>query len=478
MNIKNVAAAMSLGFTALIMLMGGERALAQDAPGAEAGETASASPSPLHKGAYLTPMAFHLKTDDKDLDDGVSGSFSLGYRNGLYGVEIGGVYADLSGPTQRGAIFKGLLFPFQGSLPNLFLSAGVGALAYEQHPNISGDFHTMTTEAGLGYLFPMSVGRYEFGVRAEGSYRHGRREKYLDATDVDRPVPRYFNDVLVGIGLQLPLSMPAPPPPPPPPVAVVEPAKICADGQDNDGDGLIDFPADPGCFAADDSNETDPAVCSDGKDNDGDGLIDFPSDKGCAAADDTDEVDPCKTPAPGERISLKGCGLGDVIVLRGVNFEFDQARLTANAKTILDNVGEELTAYPEIEVELSGHTDAKGSDEYNQTLSDKRAAAVKRYLVGKDIADTRMTTVGKGESQPVADNETDEGRELNRRVELKVTKGVAPGGPAVTSEAANPEAPAADVPADPAATDDATPDALAEAVSAAEAPADAEALWP
>lgn len=155
----------------------------------------------------------------------------------------------------------------------------------------------------------------------------------------------------------------APPPSAEPAPVVVLP--ICSDTLDNDGD------------------EADPAICSDGKDNDGDGLIDFPSHKGCTAAGDTDEIDPCKTPAPGERISLKGCGLGDVIVLRGVKFEFDDARLTANAKTILDNVGEELIAYPEIEVELSGHTDAKGPDEYNQALSDKRAAAVKRYLVGK-----------------------------------------------------------------------------------------------
>lgn len=225
------------------------------------------------------------------------------------------------------------------------------------------------------------------------------------------------------------------------PVAVVPVAAICGDATDNDGDGLVDFPADPGCSAADDADETDPAACSDGKDNDGDGLSDFPGDKGCSAADDTDETDPCRAPEPGEAVSLKGCGTGDVIVLRGVNFEFNKSNLTANAKTIMDGVASELAAYPGIKIELSGHTDSKGSDEYNQKLSEKRANSVRQYLIGKNVASERITAVGMGEGQPVADNETDEGRELNRRVELKVIEGNA-----AASVAAAPAAPAADAP--------------------------------
>jgi outer membrane protein OmpA-like peptidoglycan-associated protein len=104
-----------------------------------------------------------------------------------------------------------------------------------------------------------------------------------------------------------------------------------------------------------------------------------------------------------------------------VNFDFDKSTLTANAKTILDNVAEELAAYPAIKVEVGGHTDAKGSDEYNQSLSERRAASVMKYLASKDVASDRMTSAGYGESKPVADNETDEGRELNRRVELRIT---------------------------------------------------------
>ncbi|HKY93528.1 MAG TPA: hypothetical protein VJM11_20920, partial [Nevskiaceae bacterium] len=163
--------------------------------------------------------------------------------------------------------------------------------------------------AGVGNFFPIAFGHYEMGIRAEALYVFGFRDKVVsDLPDID--APRHFDDVVFNLGLQIPLSAKKEPPPVETPVAVVAPAAICNDTQDNDGDGLIDFPGDPGCASADDTDEMDPPQCSDGKDNDGDGQVDFPADKGCTGADDNDEVDPCKTPAPGERVSLKGCGMG------------------------------------------------------------------------------------------------------------------------------------------------------------------------
>ena len=147
---------------------------------------------------------------------------------------------------------------------------------------------------------------------------------------------------------------------------------------------------------------------------------------------------PCEMPAPGQPMTLDGCKAGDTLVLRGVNFDFDKATLTVNAKTLLDMVADALVARSDVKVEIAGHTDAKGSDAYNLRLSDRRAASVKEYLVSKGIADDRMTTMGYGESVPVADNASDEGRELNRRVELKVTEAqgsnlsFAPAAPVVT----------------------------------------------
>lgn len=175
---------------------------------------------------------------------------------------------------------------------------------------------------------------------------------------------------------------------------------------------------------------------------------------------------PCEMPAPGQPMTLDGCKTGDTLVLRGVNFDFDKATLTVNAKTLLDMVGDALVARSDVTVEIAGHTDAKGSDAYNLKLSDRRAASVKEYLVSKGIADDRMTTMGYGESVPVADNASDEGRELNRRVELKVTE--AQGGGLVFA----PAAPAALIPepvtAEPVAT---PPAAFAEPEPGAVAPA-------
>ncbi|QHS11509.1 OmpA family protein [Sinimarinibacterium sp. NLF-5-8] len=160
---------------------------------------------------------------------------------------------------------------------------------------------------------------------------------------------------------------------------------------------------------------------------------------------------PCKTPEAGERVSLSGCGTGDVIVLRGVNFDFNKSSLTANAMRLLDMVADELKANPHIDVEIGGHTDSKGADAYNQRLSEQRAQSVRGYLIGEGVAAGQLSARGYGENNPIADNDTEAGRELNRRVELKiigtaparVTRGV---NPQVESNAAAQDASLADEP--------------------------------
>ena len=130
---------------------------------------------------------------------------------------------------------------------------------------------------------------------------------------------------------------------------------------------------------------------------------------------------PCTPPEAGQPISLDGCKKGDNIVLRGVNFEFDKAVLTLNAKVLLDQVSAALARRPDIKVEIGGHTDAKGTVKYNKKLSDARAASVRTYLMEKGVSADRMTSVGYGKIVAIASNDTDEGRALNRRVELTVT---------------------------------------------------------
>ena len=108
------------------------------------------------------------------------------------------------------------------------------------------------------------------------------------------------------------------------------------------------------------------------------------------------------------------------IVLRGVGFEFDSAQLSALETAVLDVAVDELKANPQVRVRVVGHTDSKGTEIYNQALSKRRAQAVVAYLTRKGIAAQRLEAVGLGEENPVASNDTDDGRAQNRRVELDI----------------------------------------------------------
>ena len=107
------------------------------------------------------------------------------------------------------------------------------------------------------------------------------------------------------------------------------------------------------------------------------------------------------------------------IVLRGVNFDFDKADIRPDAAVILDEAAS-LLGQSSGSVSVGGHTDSVGADAYNQGLSERRAAAVKDYLVGKGVDSSRLSTAGYGEANPIASNDTADGRALNRRVELNL----------------------------------------------------------
>ncbi len=116
------------------------------------------------------------------------------------------------------------------------------------------------------------------------------------------------------------------------------------------------------------------------------------------------------------------------VCIEGANFEFDSAKLRSREIKKLDEVVSFAEKHQDVQLESSGHTCSIGTEAYNQKLSERRAESVKAYLVKHGIAAQRITTVGYGESKPMADNKTREGRELNRRVEvctvLKVEKKV------------------------------------------------------
>jgi OOP family OmpA-OmpF porin len=110
------------------------------------------------------------------------------------------------------------------------------------------------------------------------------------------------------------------------------------------------------------------------------------------------------------------------IVLRGVNFDFDKANIRPDAVPILDEAANTLKEYGDVTVSVDGYTDSVGTDAYNQRLSVRRADAVKEYLERHGVAASRLTARGFGETNPVASNETAEGRAQNRRVELIVNQ--------------------------------------------------------
>jgi OOP family OmpA-OmpF porin len=151
------------------------------------------------------------------------------------------------------------------------------------------------------------------------------------------------------------------------------------------------------------ANFVDAVFCGGERDSDGDGVV--------------DSKDQCPNTIPGAKVNKVGCW-----VVKGINFATDKADIRPQDEPGLDEVVVILKKNPTIRVEIQGHTDNTGTDEYNQGLSQRRADAVKAYFVGKGIAADRLTTMGYGESKPVASNDTVQGRFENRRVQLKIIR--------------------------------------------------------
>ncbi len=210
-------------------------------------------------------------------------------------------------------------------------------------------------------------------VRAEVAYRAD-----FDDSSVN---PRlagnnedWFGDVLASVGVVIPLG-------PAPVAAVPAPAPVapsCAD-LDDDGDGV---------------NNCD---------------------------------DKCPNSQPGQTIGPDGCPVPVSIDLKGVNFDFDKSNLRPDAVAILSEASEILKRYPDLRVEVAGHTDSKGTDAYNQKLSERRATSVYNYLTQNGVDASRLVgPIGYGESRPIAPNtnpdgsDNPEGRAKNRRTELNV----------------------------------------------------------
>ena len=239
-----------------------------------------------------------------------------------------------------------------------------GYYNFDDELSVNGSTSSTSTESGFvggaGLAFEISD---HIGVRAE--------YEWYDATVGDLSAVNIGVEYYFGGEKPAPVVAAAPPPPPPEPVEEPPPP-----------------PPPP------------PA------DSDGDGV--------------TDDNDACPDTPAGAKVNARGCE--EQLVLQGVTFENNSAQLTPNSTLTLDSVAEILKRRPNFKVEVRGHTDSSGSDEYNMQLSQRRAEAVMDYLVSRGVEADKLSATGYGETDPVAPNDTADGRAQNRRVALEFTE--------------------------------------------------------
>jgi OOP family OmpA-OmpF porin len=309
-----------------------------------------------------------ISKDDFGVQGGLGYNFApnfaleLNYGTGSYKVKD---FAGSSGPSEqlRAASMDVLYKFFPNSIFRPFILAGGGELQDRIGANLDNN-HSWMAEAGVGALTGIGSqsGSTRLQLRTEAKYRR-------EFVQSNAFIPNNPGDIVFGVGLQLSFGNPTRPAPvvaPPPP----EPAPIPRE--------VVVAPTPEPCHAPDG----------------------FQVDANCHIIEQT-------------------------VVVRAVDFEFNSTQLTAPAQRTLDEVATALLTQPELNVEVQGHTDSIGTETYNLGLSERRAVAVKAYLVSRGLSATALTAKGYGKAKPIASNETAEGRAQNRRVAFEVTNGFA-----------------------------------------------------
>ncbi|HLT92309.1 MAG TPA: OmpA family protein [Woeseiaceae bacterium] len=384
--------------------------------------------------SYFTLMPSFVD-DDKEagLDDGVSGGqigighaidrhwnvegfFMFASPDGFPGQDESGVGVDLQLHFNRESRFT----------PYVFLGAGYLAVERDDGRNRDGAM----IGAGAGFLADI-FGSSNIALRTE--YRL-RSYDLFGGEDL--------RDHMFSLGLQFPFGRAEPPDSDGDGVADPNdrcpgtPAGTPVDGfgceRDSDGDGVGDTrdrcPNTPAGMAVD-ADGCPPDSDGDGVRDDADRCPNTPRGarvdaQGCELDSDgdgvVDRLDRCPDTRAGARVDVRGCEIREQIELPGVNFETNSDRLVAGTEAALDDAAATLKRYPDIYVEVAGHTDSDGAAEYNEGLSLRRALTVRDYLVRQGVEAERLSVRGYGESQPIADNSTPEGKARNRRVVLRI----------------------------------------------------------
>lgn len=362
-------------------------------------------------------------TDERASDNGNGVWLNAGKAaNEFWGYEFGAFYNEFErlGPgapewTEFGAELSGLFFYSRSAQ---FAPYFIGTLGYAETdleggpvpPGASLDSGDPFAALGLGFFKYFTQTSLDLGFRADLRYR------WLDPSDFPPGGPESFGEPVLRLGLVMPLgARPVAAEPAAAAAGYVVPAGAAistgvAKANDGDGDGVMD------------DSDNCPATA-------GGLLVDK---RGCPIDTDydgvTDNLDNCPGTARGLGVDGKGCpqsaaDAGANRSFENVNFAFDRSELTDYAKATLDNaasvIGGLVKKYPGLKIDILGHTDWIGTDAYNQALSERRANAVKGYLVRKGVEADRISNFAYGESKPIAPNETDEGRALNRRAEIR-----------------------------------------------------------
>lgn len=345
---------------------------------------------------YVAPEVIYLWTDrDRLSDDGFGGTLAFGRSFEKWDAELALTYAPLDADGGADLNYASYFANFhrvfyRDSRISPYLKLGVGWV--DPHYTYgsalaSTSVSDWTLAYGAGLLTTLS--RNE----SRGSSLSLRTEIYgLITSGTHAPNGDHLSDTVAGIGLQYNWGAPvasavlaAPPPPPPPPVL------------DSDGDGVPDnidqCPNTPA------GAPVDARGCE--FDADRDGVV--------------DSQDQCPDTPIGVKVDKIGCPYD--IELK-VLFDNNSSVIRPESFGLLGQVAGVLKNNPNIRGVIEGHTDSNGSEAFNQRLSEARANSVRDWFVGEGIEGSRLTAVGFGESRPVADNATPEGRALNRRVVL------------------------------------------------------------
>lgn len=349
--------------------------------------------------ALLGAMSFAQSASAQEFDDRwyLTGSFGLlnadkdramDNKTEIYGIGFGkwlNSKISLDIEADRATASKGILdwdltglaivgrynFVKEGRTWWPYIAAGIGSVNHDQDyccNSLSRDGSDVALSLGAG--LQADLGRWD--MRTEVGLRHDQDDSYIYGGPPGNPAvidEDGFTDVYAKVFAVMALGDE--------PVAPVTPAapvaeKTCAD-LDDDGDGINN--------------------CN----------------------------DKCPGSAAGQAIGPDGCAVPLTIDLKGVNFDFDKDSLRPDAVAILAEAAAILAKYPQMRVEVAGHTDATGPDGYNQNLSERRAKAVYDYLTSNGVDAARLVGPnGFGESKPIDSNDTKEGRARNRRTELNV----------------------------------------------------------